>query len=138
MFQQLMIIGNFGADPEMRFTPTGVPVVNVNVAVNRNWTANDGTQQSKTVWFQVSFWQKNAENVSKYLKKGSKVMVLGEIEGAKPWTDRDGNMQASIQVRCFQVKFLDNRNAEGDGYGGDHSGNNSTSLPQLEDEDIPF
>src|SRR5690348_11690183 len=109
MYQQIMLIGNLGNDPEMRYTPSGVPVASFSLAVNRTWTGQDGQRQDKTTWFRVTTWRKQAEIVSQYLTKGSKVMVIGEIEEARPYTDRDGNQRASLEVTAQTVKFLSGR-----------------------------
>lgn len=112
-YQQWMAIGNLGNDPEQRFTPGGVAVASFSLAVNRTWTNQDGQRQDKTTWFRVTCWKKQAEIVNQYLKKGAKVMVIGEIEEARPWTDKDGNQRASLEVTAQTIKFLDGR-GEGD------------------------
>jgi len=115
MYQQLMLIGNLGSDPEARYTPSGTMVASFSLAVNRKWTGQDGQKQDKTTWFRVTVWQKQAEIVSEYLKKGSKVMVIGEVEEARPWTDREGNNRASLEVTGHTIKFLDSREGQGNG-----------------------
>ncbi len=140
MYQQIILIGNLGDAPIMRYTPTGVPVASFSLAVNKKWTGQDGAQQEKTTWFRITCWRKQAEIVSEYLVKGSKVMVIGEVEDAKPWTDRDGNQRASLEVTAQTVKFLSGR---GEGQGGD-AGTNPAKEPEpatkrvMLDEDIPF
>lgn len=114
MYQQITLIGNLGSDPDMRYTPSGVPVASFSLAVNKSWTGQDGQRQDKTTWFRVTTWQKQAEIVSQYLQKGRRVMVVGEVEEARPYTDRDGNMRASLEVRANIVKFLSGRNEDGD------------------------
>jgi single-strand DNA-binding protein len=98
MYQQIILIGNLGNDPEMRYTPGGKAVASFSLAVN--------SRKDHTVWFRVSMWEKQAEIVSQYLTKGSKVMVIGEIEEARPWTDRDGKQRASLEVTGRTIKFL--------------------------------
>ncbi len=110
MFQQLILVGNLGGDPEMRYTSTGVPVTNFNLAVSKRRTTGEGEVQEKTIWVRVSAWRRQAEVASQYLTKGAKIMVIGEIEQARPWTDRDGNLQATIEVTANQFRFLDSRN----------------------------
>ena len=66
MYQQITLIGNLGADPEMRYTPNGLPVTSFRMAVSRNWTGQDGQRQEKTVWFRVTAWRKLAETASQY------------------------------------------------------------------------
>ncbi len=144
MYQQIMLIGNLGNDPEMRYTPSGVPVASFSLAVNRTWTGQDGQKQDKTTWFRVTTWRKQAEIVSQYLTKGSKVMIIGEIEEARPYTDRDGNQRASLEVTAQTVKFLSGR---GDTPTGAEASSGSSSSgrpaphsegPEVRDEDIPF
>jgi single-strand DNA-binding protein len=123
MYQDLTLVGNLGSEVEMRYTPGGVPVASFSLAVNRKWTDNDGQSKEKTTWFRVTCWKKQAEIVSEHLHKGSKVMVKGEIEEARPYTDRDGNARASLEVTAQRVIFLDSRGGNGTG---------------PKDDDIPF
>lgn len=109
MFQQVTLVGNLGRDPEMRYTPSGVAVVNFSLATSKRWQSPDGEWQDKTLWFRVAAWRKLAETVSEYLHKGSRVLVIGEMEEARPWTDKDGNTQASLEVTAQVVKFLSSK-----------------------------
>jgi single-strand DNA-binding protein len=149
MFQQIIILGNLGQDPEMRYTPSGVPVTSFSIATNRRWTGQDGQPQEKTVWFRVTAWQKQAEFASQYLTKGRQVMVIGEMEEARPWTDKDGNNRASLEVRARTIQFVGGRGDTemGGGYGGGQSGGTQGGGEQgsapaggdgPSDEDIPF
>ena len=147
MYQQIVLIGNLGNDPEMRYTPSGVPVASFNLAVNKTWTNAEGQRQDKTTWFRVTTWRKNAEIASQYLTKGRQVLVVGELEDARAYTDRDGNLRASLEVTAQTIKFL---NRMGDSANPDHgsgnyqqSGNNSSANNnhdsiQVSEEDIPF
>lgn len=119
MFQQITLVGNLGRDPEMRYTPSGVPVASFSVATSRRFQGQDGQWQEKTIWFRVTAWRKNAENVSQYLTKGSKVLIIGEVEEPRPWTDKEGNTQASLEVTAQTIKFLSGR---GEGVGGGGGG----------------
>jgi single-strand DNA-binding protein len=110
MFQQLILIGNLGRDPEMRYTAAGEAVTNLNIAVNRRWTREDGQTQEKTVWFHVTFWRRQAEIANQYLNKGSRVLIVGEIDAARPYTDRDGNPRAAIDIRGRELQFMGSRN----------------------------
>lgn len=149
MYQQITLVGNLGNDPDMRYTPSGVPVASFSLAVNKSWTGQDGQRQDKTTWFRVTTWNKQAEIVSQYLSKGRRVMVVGEMEEARAYTDRDGNMRASLEVRANIVKFLNGRNDDMDGGMGMSapqavpaqaaaSNGNSAEEPDLSEEDIPF
>lgn len=144
-FQQLILVGNLGNDPEMRYTPSGVPVTSFSLAVSRSWTDQSGQRQEKTTWFRVTCWQKLAETVSQYATKGRQVMVVGELEEARTYQDRDGNTRTSLEVRANTVRFLGNRADGGEGYTGGHAVERGTSAPaagnggsHLSDEDIPF
>ena len=77
MYQKLVIVGNLGTDPEMRYTAAGQAVTNFSVATNRRYTSSDGNQVDETTWFRVSVWGKQAETTNQYLKKGNKE---GEID----------------------------------------------------------
>lgn len=151
MYQQIILVGNLGSDPEMRYTPAGVPVANFSLAVSKTWTDQDGVKQEKTIWFKVACWRKLAETVSQYLHKGSKAMVVGEMEDAEAYTDRDGNNRASLKVTALTIKFLSAKDGGADGgadgdfnsgsnyEAGHRSGNTSTqSRGRQREEDIPF
>lgn len=143
MYQQITLVGNLGNDPEMRYTPSGVPVASFNLAVNKSWVNQEGQRQDKTLWFRVTAWRKQAETVSQYLTKGRQVLVIGEIEEARPWTDRDGNQRASLEVTAQTIKFLGGRGEGGpmhEAAGGNSRAQEHTSsgTPELRDEDIPF
>jgi len=112
MFQEIFLVGNLAAKPELRFTPSGVPVASFSLAVNRTWTDGDGNKKEKVVWFRCTVWRALAENCEKWLDKGSRILVVGEIEEARPYTDRDGNQRASIEITAQTVKFL---SGKGDG-----------------------
>lgn len=112
MYQQITLIGNLGRDPEMRYTPTGTPVTNFTMAVSRSWVDQNGERQEKTTWFRVTAWRKLAETASQYLVKGSKVLVVGEIEDPNTYTDKEGTARASLEVTANTIRFLSPRNAE--------------------------
>lgn len=141
MYQQITLIGNLGNDPEMRYTPSGTPVASFNLATSRSWTGQDGQRQDKTTWFRISVWNKQAEIVTQYLAKGRQVMVVGEVEEARVYTDRDGNPRASLEVKAQSVRFLGQK-AQGGGPGtpGDEVDIDfgQGTQPRVKDEDIPF
>lgn len=137
MYQQITLVGNLGRDPEMRYTPSGLPVTDFSVAVSKSITGQDGQRQEKTIWFRVTAWRKQAELVSQYLTKGSKVLVVGELEEPYAYVDKEGKPRASLQVTATNIRFL---SAKGESAmavpagGGAHAGEG----PELRDEDIPF
>jgi len=105
MYQRLVIVGNLGSDPEMRYTPDGTPVTSFSVAVNRRWTTKDGSQGEKTTWFRVTAWRKLAETCNQYLSKGRTVLVEGEVE-ANAWLGQDGTARATLELTARNVRFL--------------------------------
>ncbi|GAB4468283.1 MAG: hypothetical protein Kow00124_02360 [Anaerolineae bacterium] len=134
MFQQIIIVGNLGKDPEMRFTNEGRPVTDFTVAVNRRWTTRDGQTGEKTWWFRVSCWGQLAETTNQYLKKGRQVMVIGEVD-ASAWLGQDGQPRASLEITARDVRFLGGRgDADEMGAGASSSG---PGFPR-DEEDIPF
>lgn len=130
MYQQIILIGNLGSDPEMRYTPSGVAVASFSLAVNRSWTGADGERKDKSTWFRISVWNKQAETVTQYLSKGRQVMVVGEVEEARVFTDRDGNPRASLEVKATSVKFLGQKVAA--------SGDPTDSVSVQDGEALPF
>jgi single-strand DNA-binding protein len=115
MYQKIIIVGNLGRDPEMRYTPQGKPVTSFSVATNRRWTNADGTPGEETVWFRVSTWGRTAETCNQYLSKGRQVLIEGQLRpdpetgGPRIWTGNDGIARASFEITAFTVKFLGGR-----------------------------
>jgi single-strand DNA-binding protein len=136
MYQQITIVCNLGNDPEMRYAPSGDPVTRFSIASGKSWTGQDGQKHDKTVWFRVSVWGKPAEACAQYLAKGRQAMVVGEIEEARVFTDRDGNARASLEVKAREVKFLGQK---GDGPAEPATATQAAAVktPDLK-EDIPF
>jgi single-strand DNA-binding protein len=133
MYQKTIVVGHLGRDPEMRYTPSGVPVTSFSVATTRKWSNANGEQQEKTTWFRVTCWRKLAELTAQYLKKGRLVLVEGDID-ASAFTDREGAARASLELTATNIKFLGGR---GDGEGAPSAGGGSDDFPVHEDE-IPF
>ncbi len=129
MYQRTVIVGRLGNDPEMRYTPSGVPVTSFNVAVNRRWTDQNGERQERTTWFRVTAWRKLAETCANYLSKGRLVLVEGEID-ASAWTGQDGQPRASLELTARTVQFLGSR--------GGQDASKPPEAPSVAEEDIPF
>ncbi len=115
--QQLLITGNLGKDPEMRYTPSGKAVTSFSLADNRKFSAAEGQTKEETIWFRVQCWERLAEVVNEFLHKGSQVLVMGELiadEHGNPkiWTGQDGLAHASYEVRATRVEFLDRKSVE--------------------------
>lgn len=140
MYQKLIIVGNLGRDPEMRYTSDGTPVTSFSVATNRKWTNQDGTPGEETVWFRVSAWRKLAETCNQYLSKGRQVLIEGRLKpdpstGApRVWTRQDGTAGASYEMTAFTVKFLGRRGDQAE------AAPSITEEPpgMVEADDIPF
>lgn len=128
MYQNTIVIGHLGNDPEMRYTPSGQAVTNFSVATSRRWTDKNGQQQEKTTWFRVAAWGKLGELCNQYLTKGRLVLVEGEVE-ASAFTGQDGQPRASLELHAKNVRFLG---------GGHAAGNNGADAPVVTEEDIPF
>ncbi len=115
MYQKVVIAGNLGSDPEMRYTPSGVPVTRFSVATNRRWTDAQGNPGEETTWFRVSAWRRLAETCNQYLSKGRQVLVEGRLipdpdtGGPRVWTGNDGVARSSYELNALTVKFLGGR-----------------------------
>ena len=112
MFHTLIVVGNLGKDPEMRFTPSGQAVCSFSVATSRQYSGANGEQVKETIWMRISTWGKTAEACNQYLKKGSKVLVEGRLTpdkatgGPRIWTKSDGTSGASFEITASNVRFL--------------------------------
>ncbi len=106
MFQQTIVIGRLGKNPEMSYLPNGQPVTHFSVAVNEKFKSGDEDKERVT-WFEVTAWGRQAEICNEYLKKGRQVMVRGRIS-ASAWTTQEGQLRASLKVSAQEVKFLGN------------------------------
>ena len=140
MYHQIVVVGNLGRDPEMRYTPSGTPVTSFNVATNRKYTGSDGQPVKETTWFRVSVFGKQAEACATYLKKGNACLVEGRLVpdpqsgGPRIFQRQDGTSGASFEVTANTVRFLSSR-AEGGAPVGDAG---VEGVPAGNEEDIPF
>jgi len=128
---KVMIIGNLGRDPEIKYTGNNVPVANFTVATSETWKdKNTGEKKESTEWHRVVAWRHLAELAEKYLHKGSKVYIEGKIETRK-WTDKGGADRDTTEIIARELQFLDSKqSAPNDDYrGGSPSGG---------DDDFPF
>ncbi len=146
MYQRLVLVGNLGRDPEMRYTPNGTPITNFPMATSRKWTDASGQVKEETAWFRISVYGKQAENCNQYLSKGQKVLVEGNLVvdeksgGPRVYTRKDGSAGASFEVRASTVRFLSRK-----GEGTDGGSNAPVSTPtgpigvdSLTEEELPF
>ena len=108
---KILVIGNVGNDPEMRYTPNGSAVTSFSVATNRRYTTSAGEQKEETEWFRVSAWNKLAETCNQYVVKGMKVYVEGRVSSSA-WTDQEGQARSSLEINCTEVQFLTRVNTD--------------------------
>ena len=117
---KVILVGNLGADPEVRYLPSGEAVVNLRLATTDNWKDKDGNKQEATEWHRVSFFGRQAEVCGQYLKKGSQIYVEGSIRTRK-YTDKDGAEKYATEIRGDRMQMLGGRQGmggEGGGSGG--------------------
>jgi single-strand DNA-binding protein len=119
---KMMIIGNLGADPELRYTPSGKAVAELRVAVNDRSRGPDGEWQEETQWFRVELWEQAAERAAERLRKGHKVFAEGQLR-AREWEGKDGQKRTSLEIRFARIQSLERRDPSEGGYGGSFSEN---------------
>lgn len=131
MYQRIIVAGNLGRDPEMRYTPAGQAVTSFNLATSRKYTQNE-KQVEETCWFKVSVWGKTAEVCNQYLKKGSKVLVEGRLQpdpvthGPRTYQKKDGTTGASFEITAETVRFISPVQ------------NDQSTNQSAQDEEMPF
>jgi len=103
---KIMLIGNVGSDPEMRYTPNGKAVTSFRMATNYRYAGSDGEQREETEWFRVSVWGRQAESCNQFLSKGKRIYVEGRLR-SRSWEGQDGQMRTSLEVSANRVIFLD-------------------------------
>jgi single-strand DNA-binding protein len=131
---KVMVIGNLGKDPEMRYTPSGAAVTSFSVAVNRQWNGQDGPHK-ETEWFNVVTWNKLAEACSQILTKGQKVYVEGRLQ-TRSWDGQDGQKHYRTEVVAGTVQFLDSR-SQRPGTTAPAAGDEEFT-GEVEPDDLPF
>ncbi len=160
MLNKVMLIGNLGADPEVRFTGSGTAVATLRLATTRKWKGQDGQMQEETEWHRVVYFGRVAEVCRDYLSKGLKIYVEGRLRTNK-WQDQNGNDRYTTEIIGSEMQFLTPKGSGsgggggggygGDGYGGDQGGFGGSSSnqggggsgqnfndPPSTGEDVPF
>ena len=130
---KVMIIGNVGTEPEMRFTPNGNPVTSFRVATNRVYTTPEGERRRETEWFAIVAWNKLAEQCNQFLTKGRLVYAEGRLH-TRTWEGQDGQKRSRTEMVANRVVFLDRREAAPPS----EEAAEETDVSELEPEDIPF
>ena len=155
-FNKIIVVGNLGRDPEMRYTPQGTPLCTFSMASNERRKGSTGEPQDMTTWFRVTVWGKQAETVAKYLTKGRSVYVEGRLH-VEEWTDKEGKPRYTLEVNASDVQFIDGaqgreaggipvRQFEQQQQGGASSRSQTPTraasgrpqAPELEEDAIPF
>lgn len=153
-FNKIILVGYLGKDPELRYTPAGDAVCDFSIATNERKKDKSGEYQDVPTWFRVTLWRKQAENAAKYLAKGRQVYIEGRLS-LEEWTDREGNIQKTLNVSGTDMHFIGSRGDSGSGPSGGHSneqefagpassqpssGAATSPAPQAPaaDDDIPF
>jgi single-strand DNA-binding protein len=143
-FNKIILVGNLGRDPELRYTPQGTPVCSFTLATNERRKDKAGETQDVTTWFRITLWGRQAETASQYLTKGRPVYVEGRLR-VEEWTDRDGKARHTLEVHATDMQFIGTRGEEGgqssmrnDSAPGSASPRGAASEPDLTDDDIPF
>lgn len=137
-FNKIIIVGNLGRGPEMRYTPQGTPVCTFNVATNERRKDRTGEQIEIVTWFRVVVWGRRAENAAKYLSKGNPVYVEGRLH-VEEWTDREGKPRHTLEVNAADVQFIGGSVEQaGPLFSKSEGGGEAPQQPDLSDDDIPF
>ncbi len=144
---KVILIGNLGQDPEVRYMPNGNAVANVSLATSESWKdKNTGEMQERTEWHRVVFFQRLGEIVGEYCKKGSKIYVEGRLQTRK-WQDKNGQDRYTTEIIADQMQMLDSRGGGGAAFAPNTGANDSgrpASAPSAPapdadfDDDIPF
>jgi len=138
---KVMLIGNLGKDPEMKYTPSGQAVATFSLATTSKWKNKEGNAQENTQWHNIKVWGRQAEIAQQYLKKGRQIYVEGRLE-TRSYDDKDGNRKWFTEVIAMQFLMLGNKRDDAGG-GGDYGGGAGQPQPQPstpmgEEDDLPF
>lgn len=125
---KVILIGNLGADPEVRYTQSGTAVANMRIATNETWTDKSGNRQDRTEWHRVVVWGKQGEQCAEYLSKGRSVYVEGKLQ-TREWMDKEGRKNYSTEVVADRVVFLSTGQGGGGGMRRDPSPDDGFGYP---------
>ena len=138
MLNKVMLIGNLGADPEVRYTQNGTPVATFRIATTERWKDDKGQMKEQTEWHNIVAWRRQAEVCGEYLSKGSRVYIEGKLTTRK-WEDNNNNTRYTTEIVVREMKMLSPRK-EGNGeYSTPPANNQHTPLPEPPPmDDVPF
>ena len=131
---KVILVGNLGRDPELRYTQGGQAVANFSLATSESFSKKDGTRDERTEWHRIVVWVRTAENCSQYLAKGRTVYIEGRLQ-TREWENKEGQKQRTTEVVAQTVQFLGGKGGDG---GGARTGGASNEPPPPADDDIPF
>ena len=135
---KVILIGNLGRDPEVRYTGDGKPVANFTMATTERWSdPSSGERKEKTEWHRIVVWGKQAEIAGEYLRKGRQVYVEGSLQ-TREWTDRDGNKRQTTEVKALRFQMLGRRSEETEAPVSSEPTAVAEKGPGFEEDDIPF
>lgn len=113
---KVILVGNLGRDPELRYTQNGQAVVNFTLATTENWTNRGGEREERTEWHRIVAWGRTAENCAQYLSKGRTVYVEGRLQ-TREWEDRDGQKRRTTEINAQTVQFIGSARGNSPGSG---------------------
>ena len=138
---KVILVGNLGRDPELRYTQSGQAVANFSVATTDRWNSKEGQREERTEWHRIVAWGKTAELCAQYLSKGRSVYIEGRIQ-SREWEDREGQKRNTTEIVAQTVQFLGGRGGGGGGGMPDEGGRGGMSgggePPPPSGDDIPF
>jgi single-strand DNA-binding protein len=132
---KVILIGNLGADPEIRYTPGGTAVANFSLATTETYTNKEGEKVTKTEWHRIVAFRRLAEICGEYLSKGRQVYIEGKIQ-TRSWEDRDGVKKYTTEIVADNMQMLGTRASQGGGGGGGEPSTGGPPAPDL--DDVPF
>ena len=136
-FNKIILVGNLGRDPELRYTPQGTPVCSFSMATNERRKDKTGEMQDLTTWFKVTLWNRQAETAAQYLQKGRPVYIEGRLR-VEEYTDRDGKQRHSLEVNATDMQFIGGARTEGAPMEKAAAAVGRSEQADMSDDDIPF
>ena len=137
---KVILVGNLGADPELRYTSGGQAVCDLRIATSERWNNKDGQPQERVEWHRVVVWGRTAETSNEYLRKGSQAYIEGRLQ-TRSWEDRDGNKRYTTEIVANKVLFLSGGGRRSGGGGADEpppSDDRDAPSEAPADDEIPF
>jgi single-strand DNA-binding protein len=139
---KVILIGNLGRDPEVRYTPGGLAVANFSMATSETWTNKEGEKETRTEWHRIVAWGKLGEICGEYLSKGKQIYIEGRIQ-TREWEDKEGNKRYTTEIIALQMLMLGSRESADESRPSPSSDMETPNLPEppiskTKDDDIPF